>query len=255
MDLNSLTHNELLDHVASLADDDKEGLRAVATFLNISFSGNTGAKTLRENITAELNKTQLPDLSNGPAFSDNGPTDDELDNNNSMDPAMAALLASTQKDKESVGGTGPKVWTDEELLAIDINDLQNQTKDEALLRRAMKLKHLRLVRVQIVNLNPADSAIPGGIVTVVNPYLGKISKFIPYGEESENGYHVPAILVEELRQWKFPMRKENKRNKFGVKTYRTVMAPRFSITELPPLTQEELAEMGKRQAAAQSIDI
>lgn len=256
MDLKSLSKIELIEQTANATD--KAELRNILTQLGLTFSGNTGEDTLRakldEHIAALPDAPEnLPDLSTPPSFEDNGPSDDEIDAQTAKanEEAMAALLGLAAKSVPAAEVSPNRTeYSDQELTHIDLNKLT----DDKLIRRAMKLRHLRLLRVKITNLNPADAEVPGSIVTVLNPYLGKVSKFIPYGDESENGYHVPAILVQELKSRKFPMRKLNKRSKFGVKTYKTVMAPKFSVEVLEDLSESERRQLALQQAASNYTD-
>lgn len=243
MELKTLTREQLVEAVDALTEEQKDELRAVAEHLSIGFSGNTGFKTLKEKVDAFL----ADPLSDVPEA--------ELPEQESAEAQMAALgLTVTPEKTAEVVQDAPEEeteeWTDAKLAVCHIPSLT----DDILIRRAMKLQYMRLERIRITNLDPADSALQGAIITVNNAYLGKVSKFIPYDDTSENGYHVPVILANELRNRKFPMRKEQKRNRFGVKTYKTIMANKFQIDVLEPLSSEELEELGKRQAASQAID-
>ena len=80
-------------------------------------------------------------------------------------------------------------------------------EDLSLRREAIRAQALRLVRVKIQNLDPNDAAVTGAIVSLQNKYTGKVSKLIPFGSETENGYHIPWMMYEHLKQWKFPLRK------------------------------------------------
>jgi hypothetical protein len=131
----------------------------------------------------------------------------------------------------------------------------NQITDPQLLRQVVRAKALRLHRVKITNLDPSDSQLNGAIITAVNKFTGKVAKYIPFGdEEAPNGYHVPEILLNQLKNTKFPMRREIKGGAFGVKRYKTTMINKFNIETLPPLTEKEIEELANHQRASHAID-
>ena len=119
------------------------------------------------------------------------------------------------------------------------------------LRERLQKEEMSLVRCKIYNLNPAKRDLHGEIITVANKYLGTVRKFIPFGEATDNGYHIPKIIYNDLksRQFQHIQTKQNG-GKIDVKTR---MVPEYSIEVLPPLTQEELEELALRQDAAERL--
>lgn len=202
--------------------NDIESLRSRATELGITFSGNTGAKTLEAKIHAHL----CPDVST--ILGDNEP--------------LPEIIKQ------------PKVKGPPTLAELQLMDIQSiDPKDQVLVRQVVRAKALVLRRVTIANLDPADAELSGAVITVMNKYTGKVSKFIPFGEGTENGYHIPQMLLNHLLSQKFVIRKAKKGGQFGVKTYTSHMAPKFAITILPDLTTEELKSLANRQSASQAI--
>jgi hypothetical protein len=119
----------------------------------------------------------------------------------------------------------------------------------ARVRKEMRDKQLRLVRVRIANLDPSKKDLPGEIFTVSNKYLGAITKFIPFGEATDSGYHIPFILLNALKNRKF-LQKRTKRGPKGEIILSTNWVSEFAIDELPALTKEELKQLANQQAAA-----
>ncbi len=211
---------------------DIESLRARATALGIKFSGNTGATTLDKKIHEHLSTP--------------------LTTNEAASAAVADLLGDNEPLPEII--KQPKIKAPPTLAELQTMDLRDvNPKNQALIRQIVRAKALVLRRVKIVNLDPADAEIFGAIITVMNKYTGKVSKFIPFGDESQSGYHVPQIILNQLLAQKFVMRKQNKGGQFGVKTYRTSYVSKFNITILPDLTEDELKALSDRQSASQSI--
>lgn len=109
----------------------------------------------------------------------------------------------------------------------------------------------KLMRVNIVTKDPSKSSWEGEIFTVGNDVIGSITKYVPYN--IEDGYHLPQIFINMLREKKCTIF-INKKGRDGksIKVAKTIKA--YSIEELPPLTERELKELADDQRARQSID-
>ena len=123
---------------------------------------------------------------------------------------------------------------------------------------AQQFKDMRaLVRIQINVLNPAKQNWTGEIFTVGNDVIPHMIRFIPYN--AVNGiWHVERMFVEMLKNRKYQRMVEhsgsrNDPSKYGVDYNRNQLVPEFSIIELPPLTEQELEDLGANQAANGSI--
>lgn len=124
---------------------------------------------------------------------------------------------------------------------------------EQKLREDLAREHLALLRVRIYNLDPKKNDLRGEIITVGNRYLGSIRKFIPFGEATDNGYHIPKIMYEELKRRKFQQIRTKTVN--GQIEVKSRMVPEYSLEILPPLTPEELEDLAVRQAAAERVGV
>lgn len=118
-------------------------------------------------------------------------------------------------------------------------------------RRRLHKEASRMHRVRIYNMNPNKADLEGEIFTVGNGVTGTYRKFIPFGEATDNGYHVEEIILNEMKARKF--QQINTRKVSGQIQVDTRLAPEFNIVELPPLTRAELDELGLKQAAAERI--
>lgn len=231
INMSQMTAQEVIESVEVATSID--ALRKLAKDMKISFSGNTGLETLREKILTALK-----------AFTESNPeTQEEFDEPD--------LSADEDFDLAEIQITrAPPKKPEMNLLKLNPEDIE----DLGLRRQAIRAQALRLVRVRVQNLDPADSVLDAALITLQNKYTGKVSKLVPFGEGSENGYHMPYMMYEHLKQWKFPLRKEQKGGRFGVKTYKTVMVNKFSVELLEPLTVEELRQLANHQRAAHTID-
>lgn len=120
------------------------------------------------------------------------------------------------------------------------------------LRQYMKREQTKLIRVRITNLDPKDKDLPGNIFTVANEYLGTVSKYVPFGEATENGYHIPFCLYTMLKDMQFTQVRVVKKN--GKEHVETKDVRKFAMEVLPPLTQAEINRLKTAQLAAGSID-
>lgn len=129
---------------------------------------------------------------------------------------------------------------------------------EAPVKRKSLRQHLvdeqtKLIRIRIQNLDPKKKDLQGEIVTVANEHLGTIKKFVPYGEASEEGYHVPYCIYKYLIAKKFLQIKTRKNKVNGQIVVTSDWVREFSIEVLPDLTEKELKHLAASQAAAGNI--
>lgn len=129
-----------------------------------------------------------------------------------------------------------------------------QNADRALTpNEQLRREQLALVRCRITNLDPKKRDLPGEIVTVANRVLGTVRKFIPFGELTENGYHIPRVLFNELDSRKFNHVRSYKDKRTGQQVVDSKWVKEFSLEILPPLDQEELNRLATAQIAAGSV--
>lgn len=115
------------------------------------------------------------------------------------------------------------------------------------IRNELHSSELKLLRCRITCLNPAKAELKGEFISVGNKYIGTIRKFVPFGEAGES-YHLPKILVDDLRSREFNQVKTS-RNAKGQLEIHQRLVKEYSIVELEPLTEKELAELARMQAA------
>ena len=123
------------------------------------------------------------------------------------------------------------------------------------LRQKVKREGMKLVRCRIMNLDPKKKDLPGEIFTVANEYIGTVRKFIPFGEVTENGYHVPQCIFDMMKGRKFLNIRtyKDRRNNNQIRVEQN-WAPEFALEVLPPLTKDELGRLAAAQAAAGGLN-
>ena len=124
------------------------------------------------------------------------------------------------------------------------------TQNALALRQLMQREQMKLVRVRITNMDPKKKDLPGEIWTVSNEYLGNVRKMIPYGEQTDDGFHIPYCLFRLLQSKRFLHIRTVKDRVTGVERQEKQWVKEFSLDVLPDLTKEELARLAAAQAAA-----
>lgn len=127
--------------------------------------------------------------------------------------------------------------------------LPNQPETRQQIRDRLVREKMKLVRLRITNLDPKKKNIPGEIFTIANKYIGTVRKYIPFGEATENGYHVPYCIYEMLKSRKFLHIRTVKAKHGRGERVETSYVPEFALEVLPNLTDKELKELARMQAA------
>lgn len=146
------------------------------------------------------------------------------------------------------GESKPTVEAAPELVAPENIGKPKQTFREECVAEAMKL-----VRVRITNLDPKKKELPGEIFTVANEFIGTVRKYVPYGEVTDDGFHLPYCLYENLRDRRF-LNIRTVKGKNGQIRVEQSWALEFAMEVLPQLTQVELDKLANAQKAAGNAD-
>lgn len=144
---------------------------------------------------------------------------------------------------------------DENVTEGTENPLEEQAKvakTAVNFREQLILDATKLIRLRITNMDPKKKDLRGEILTVANEFIGNIRKFVPYGEATDEGYHVPYCIYEMMKEREFQQIKTLKKN--GQIVVETRMVREFALEVLDPLTKDELARLAAAQAAAGGLD-
>lgn len=123
----------------------------------------------------------------------------------------------------------------------------------ASLRQQLQKDQLKLVRLRITNLDPKKKDLQGEIFTVANDFIGTIRKFVPFGEFTDEGYHVPYIIYKMMEDRKFLNIRTFKDRRTGHIRTETTWVKEFALEVLPQMTEKELKQLATNQAAAGSV--
>ncbi len=194
--------------------DELTMLKSRATMMSIPFSNNIGIDALKQKILEKMEGTKSPD---------------------------------NEKENE------PEEAVSYEAPVQMIQEGQSNTTGKLSLRQKIYNEAMALIRCRITNLDPKKKDLNGEIFTVANEYLGTVKKFIPYGEVTDNGYHIPKCLYDNLKEREFTNITSRKLPGGKMITeYKDVRE--FAIEVLPPLTEKELAQLKTAQLASQGME-
>ena len=208
-----------------------ERLIEVATGLGIEFHPNIGVDKLKERIDA--------------AF-----------------PAPAVVQETTDEEEEEIPSPTelaketPTITTEQLARAVEDTklaaDLAEQTHKERVVetkearRFRLRKEATKLVRVNVMNMNPFRKEWEGDTYCVGNGVIGTIKRYVPFNTD----WHVEQALLNVMQERQcqiFTTRKDSRTGQ-EVKTARVIKELQIAI--LPPLTEKELKELGQRQAMA-----
>ena len=210
------------DEPATGTVNELDVLKQRARMMGVEFSNNIGVETLRERIRAKAEEQSNATAAPAPAL---------------FDPALIPAATQQASFQANTGG-GP-------ALGIEPKPAKPLT-----LRQYLQREHMKLVRVRITNLDPKKKNLPGEVFTVANEFLGTVRKYIPYGEVSDEGYHVPYCIYRELESRRFldirTYKERANNNKIRVEQR---WAKEFAIEVLPHLTPTELKQLAVAQMA------
>ena len=197
-------------------------LKQRARMMGVEFSNNIGVETLRDRIRAKVEEQSNATAAPAPALFDPAP-----------------IPAATQQASFQADTSGGPALGSEPKPAKPLT-----------LRQYLQREQMKLVRVRITNLDPKKKNLPGEVFTVANEFLGTVRKYIPYGEVSDDGYHVPYCIYRELESRRFldirTFKERANGNKIRVEQR---WAKEFAIEVLPHLTPTELKQLAVAQMA------
>lgn len=231
--MNELTPNDVnTDDLPQL--DELTVLKERAKSLGVSHGNNIGVDALRAKIAAHLAGDAVPT-----DVTDESPVEVQPELSNVVPGVNAPYAAPKATDLAAA----PSV------SAIKKAEAPKNARQQ-LIADAMKL-----VRLRITNLDPKKKDWPGEFVTVANDYIGTVRKYIPFGEKTANGYHVPYCIYEFLRDKKYLHLRtsNNKTNREQIDVDERDLRE-YSLEILEPLTEAEIAELKQIQLATGRLD-
>lgn len=212
------TPNPLADQDDLEMPSELDMLKQRATMMNIVFSNNIGLETLKKKIDEKMNEsTETETEAAAPA-----PL---------VDPAVKA--AEVAEPVVAVADAPVKV------LSLRQHLMQEATK---------------LIRIRISCMDPKKQDLPGEFFTVSNEYIGTVRKYVPFGESTDGGFHVPACILEMLQTREFLSIRTTTHPVTKAISTKTRYIKEFAIEILPPLTVAELKQLAADQSASGRLE-
>lgn len=134
-----------------------------------------------------------------------------------------------------------------------VNPLENVPEKKKTFRQITIAENMRLIRCRITNLDPKKKDLPGEIFTVANEYLGTVRKYVPFGEVTDEGFHVPYCIYKMMDNRKFLNLRSRKLPNGQIRIEQN-WAKEFALEVLPPLTPNEISRLATAQAAAGTLN-
>lgn len=160
--------------------------------------------------------------------------------------------ASAEAEAEvAAPAVNPLAQAGEDTAAAEAPVAKHPVAKQMTLRQMLMEEQMKLVRIRVQNLDPKKKDMPGEVFTVANEYIGTVRKYVPYGEATDGGYHVPFCIYQMLKDRKFLNIRTGKDRRGQVKVEQG-WAREFSIEVLEPLTTQELHTLAQAQIAAGS---
>jgi len=204
-------------------------LKARAKLMGIEHSNNISVETLKAKIDAKLKGE--PEKQEAPAQN------------------QASQAQPNPLENVSPAGRNMDVETAKEL----VKPVEPEApKRQLSLRQHLIETEMKLVRCRITCLDPKKKDLPGEILTVGNEYLGTVRKFVPFGEHTDDGYHIPHCIYTMMRDRKFVSIQTKKIG--GKEQIISRDAAEFAIEVLEPLTKQQLHDLAVAQIAAGTVE-
>lgn len=198
-----------------LGPTELESLIERAELLGLKYDKRWGVEKMRELVNTAVNAeaNQLPDLK------------------------AAAETAVTTNTEISA-----------ELLAQAVAAQPEVPKVETLSEKRYRLRQEanKLVRVHIMNMNPARKEWESDTYTVGNAYIGTITRVVPFNVD----WHIEQALLNVLQERECTVFKQKKNPNTGAMETKMHKIKELHIAILPPLTETELKKLAQRQAMA-----
>ena len=195
-----------------------------ARLLGVEFSNNIGTDTLRQRIADKLAEKEKPPV---------------VEDEKQPEPNALEETAKIADAKDTVEAVPEKAEKKERPVTL---------------REKLYRDNMKLVRCRIQNLDPKKKDLHGEVFAVANEFIGTVRKFVPYGEVTDDGFHIPYVIYKQLIKRKFLNIRTIKDKHTGTNITKTAWAKEFSIDVLDPLTEKELEQLKTAQIAAGSID-
>ena len=135
---------------------------------------------------------------------------------------------------------------------LDENTKPEVKEPKELTKMDMIKEATQLIRVIISPMSPEEHKLSGNFFRVGNSIIPSEMYYVPYN--IANGWHVPKILLDTLKEKTYVTKLMVKNPKTNEEVLKTAQVPSYNIIELPPITDEELEDLKKTQLLRNSSE-
>lgn len=236
-------------------------LKERADRMGIVYSNNIGLETLKAKVAEKLGDVLEPESEgdNAPDLNDDSDLE-EVEDTEEEETVLAISQAPEPRADLDGQVINPikKIKAGPALGIVNRGPQQGPTVEKAgrklSLYQKQRNEQMKLVRCRIQNLDPKKADLPGEYITVANRFVGNVKKFIPYGEVTDDGWHIPYIIYKALERRRFLLIRTVKNKTTKQIEVKKSWAKEFSIEILPPLTPAEIKQLAVSQAASGFAD-
>lgn len=172
-------------------------------------------------------------------------------NNIKVETLRAKIAAKMEGEEDNTDEEGNAIKQPNPLAGTATSFTKTNKRTPSLAEHLQK-DAMKLVRIRIACMDPKKQDLPGEIFTVANEFLGTVKKYVPFGEQTDNGYHVPHCIYELLKNREFLHIQTRTVN--GQIETKTRWVKEFSIEVLPPLSDEEIQALAQDQRATGRLE-
>ncbi|OOR84915.1 hypothetical protein [Moraxella canis] len=161
-------------------------------------------------------------------------------------------LQQLKDQADDLGLTYPAKVTAKALKQMIANELLKDTdQDISEEIQAVEDENLKLVHVVVTSMNSQKANIGFETFQVGNSVIGTIKRVVPLGKP----WLVENIILKAIKDKQFQqfIERDDPNNRHN-KLVESRLVPAFAVQELPLPTEEEIAELAKRQETREVID-
>lgn len=172
-----------------------------------------------------------------------------------VDKLRAKVESALGSDEDQNSGSAAEVETTTTTKTVvekaETSASRGKNETESQFKRRKRDEANELIRIRLTCMDPNKREHEGVIVSAGNSVVGTYKKFVPFN--ADEGWHVPRIIYNQLVQKQCQVFVA-KRDRKGNTKKESKLIKAYSIEVLPPLTEDELKELGQRQAMAHSVE-
>lgn len=217
-------------------------LKEYATSKGIEFHPNIGLDKLKERIDA-VEREKAPVVEEPVEEQEEEvPAPSTLAAEASQVPTVSAEALAAARAQIEAETNARTVANAQAATAVSEDATETTSQRKFRLRK----EATKLVRVNVMNMNPFRKEWEGETYTVGNSQIGTIKRYVPFGVD----WHVEQALLNVMQERLCVVYNTRKDKETGQNVTVQRQIKELQIAILPPLTEAELKALGQRQQMA-----